>query len=351
MCDSSDPSPLSYLRQRLRAIDIGSKSVSQLLNEMADTGFQGRRLGEIVDVWSDMLSGRDVVIMLGYAGSMSTTGQWKIIKWLIERRFIDVLVSTGANVSEDILDAMGYGYWKGSPNVNDWELRKMRILRFYDVFALERDYIEIEKKIAQFMMDLEIDRPISSAEFLHLFGRWLDGRKIDGIVTSAWRAKVPVFVPAIVDSGYGMAYLYMRYHRPERKLLIDQFKDFEQLVRIKSRFSKSGVIYLGGGVPKDFIQLSAVAVDTLEGGDLTTVRPHNYAIQITTDSPHWGGLSGASFEEAESWGKESPEGRNVQCSCDITIALPLVVHALAERVKTRESVPDLSWVFKDVAEL
>lgn len=341
----------SYLREKLRAIEVGRKSVSELLEEMRDTGFQGRRLGEVVEVWAKMLSDEDAVIMMGYAGSMSTTGQWKLIKWLLENRFIDVLVSTGANVSEDLVDAMGYGYWKGSPNVDDSVLRRLRILRFYDVFASEAEYVEMEKKIAEFMSTLDIREPLSSAEFLYLFGRWLDREGVDGLVTSAYKQKVPVFVPALVDSGYGMAYLYARYKNPKFRLLVDQFMDFEQIVTIKSRFKSSGVVYIGGGVPKDFIQLTAVAVETLRAGNLTGVTPHKYAIQITTDSPQWGGLSGATFEEAESWGKESPEGYNVQCCCDATIALPLVVHALAERVKRRKRVPDLSWVFERVASI
>src|SRR3990170_5912620 len=104
-----------YFVKRLDPIEVKPKTISQLLAEMANTGFQGKKLGQVVDVWEDMLKDKDVTIIMGYAGSMSTTGQWKIIKWLIENRFIDALVSTGANISEDIQDAMAHGYWQGSP--------------------------------------------------------------------------------------------------------------------------------------------------------------------------------------------------------------------------------------------
>jgi deoxyhypusine synthase len=124
-------------------------------------------------------------------------------------------------------------------------------------------------------------------------------------------------------------------------------RDFEQLVDIKAKAApESGVIYIGGGVPKDFIQLTTVGRSLTESRKYERIYPHKYAIQITTDAPHWGGLSGCTFEEAISWGKEAKEGRNVQCYCDATIALPIVVHALAEKVEKRAKVPDLSWLFK-----
>ncbi|MBC7131274.1 deoxyhypusine synthase family protein, partial [Candidatus Bathyarchaeota archaeon] len=164
---------------------------------------------------------------------------------------------------------------------------------------------------------------------------------------AAYENNVPVFCPAIVDSGYGVAYLQNRQHNSNFDITIDQMKDFEQLVEIKSRAEDSGVIYIGGGVPKDFIQLTAVGVclKSIKSLGSEKVYPHKYAIQITTDAPHWGGLSGCTFEEAISWGKEAHEGRNVQCFCDATIALPIVVHALAERINKREKIPDLSWLF------
>ncbi|MBC7130981.1 deoxyhypusine synthase family protein, partial [Candidatus Bathyarchaeota archaeon] len=162
-----------YFKKKLEPIEVKvPKKISDLLSEMAKTGFQGRKLGEIVEVWEEMLKD-DVVIFLGYAGSMSTTGQWKIIKWLIENRFVDVVVSTGANISEDILEAMGGTYWQGSPMVDDHELLKHRIDRFYDVFADEYEYRQMETLIANFMTTLNPEKKYSSAEFLHLFGKHL----------------------------------------------------------------------------------------------------------------------------------------------------------------------------------
>ncbi len=332
-----------YFKERVKAIDVKEKSISKLLSEMADTGFQGRKLGEAVDVWEKMLKKKGTTIIMGYAGSMSTTGQWKIIKWLIENRFIDVLISTGANISEDILDAMGAGYWKGHHLVDDSDLLKHKIDRFYDVFADEYEYRKMEMLLGKVLRELNPEYHYSSREFLHYLGKRLNEMKIESIATAAYKNKVPIFCPAIVDSGYGIAALYAR--RDGIRVNIDQMKDFEEAAKIAEKSKNTAVIYIGGGVPKDFTQLLTVALALKHDGN--EVYPHKYAVQITTDTQQFGGLSGCTFEEAISWGKISTKlDNNVICYCDATIALPILTHALIERVKKRKNYPDLSWLFK-----
>ena len=207
----------------------------------------------------------------------------------------------------------------------------------------------MENLIAKFMLNLRPDYNYSSSEFLHLFGRELSENGIESIIATAYKSKVPVFCPAIVDSGYGVAFIFNRKKYGEKfRINIDQMKDFEQLVEIKARAENSGVIYIGGGVPKDLIQLTSVAISLTETGEGEKAFPHKYAIQITTDSPQWGGLSGCTFEEAISWGKESSQGKNIQCYCDATIALPLISHALNEKALKRSQPQDLSWIFESL---
>ncbi len=349
-----------YFLEKVKPIEVKKKSLSQLLSEMTNTGFQGRKLGEIVDVWDDMTKDKNVTIVMGYAASLSTTGQWKIIKWLIENRFIDILVSTGANVSEDIVDGMGYPYWKGDHRVNDAALLEADINRYYDVFGSDMEYMEMIDLIGEFFTTLDSKYKYSTREFLYLFGRWLDKKKIDSIVTTAAKNKVPVFCPAIVDSAYGDGALIAK--RKGIDITIDSVKDYAEFMKLGEKMKDVGVIYIGGGVPKDFIQLLAVSSilmydDKKQGqraGGMfrpTTKEyfyPHKYAIQITTDAPHWGGLSGCTFEEATSWGKERAGGKNVACYADATIALPIVTHALNERISKRPAPPDFSWFFKDL---
>jgi len=335
------------------------KRVSELLVEMGNTGFQGKKLGQVVDVWEEMIRNPNVTVLMGYAGSLSTTGQYKIINWLIENRFIDILVSTGANISEDIVDAMGFSYWQGHHLVNDMEVFKNNMNRYYDVFGKEADYMKMTEMIAEFIMTLEQNRPYTSREFLYLFGKWLGEKGINSIVATAAKYNVPIYCPAIADSPYGDAALIAKSHGFH--FVIDAMEDYREFMSLGDKMKETGVVYIGGGVPKDFIQLISVTSDLLfeerelpnRQGAVKRLKesyyPHKYAIQITTDSPQWGGLSGCTFEEAMSWGKEDPKGRQVQVYCDATIALPLVTQALAERVKIKRSAPDFSWLFSKKA--
>ena len=350
----------SYFRKKVEAIEVREKSVSKLLAEMGRTAYQGRKLGEAVDVWEAMLKEKDLTIIMGFAGSMSTAGQWKMVNWLIKNRYIDVLVSTGANVSEDIVDAMGLGYWQGSHQVDDQQLLKDDVNRYYDVYGKETDYREMELLLTDFLMTVKKDYPYTSAELLYLLGNYLNKKGVKSIVAAAAAKKVPVFCPAIADSAYGETFLMAK--NQGHPIVLDSVKEFDQFVSIGEKTKEVGVVYIGGGVPKDFTQLLAISVSPktmdegvpgrkghLRKGIKEYYYPHRYAIQITTDSPQWGGLSGCTLEEAISWGKIDIEGKRAVCYCDATIALPLITHALNERVKFKRKAPDLSWLFKSVS--
>lgn len=338
-----------YLVEKLKSFEVRDRSFKEFLNDISDTAYQGRALGEVYRIISEMLKDQDVTIFLGLAGSMSTAGMWKIIKWFVERGYVDVIISTGANISEDIYEAMGFSYFKGSPYVDDYELYKHKIDRFYDVYADEHAYREMENLIKEFIYELPNGATYSSAEFLYLFGKYLNDRGIDCIVSAAYRARVPVFSPALVDSAYGIAAVLAIKEKGHR-VVIDMVKDFEQIVEIGRRSKKLAAIYIGGGVPKDYINLVTVAralMDLLEHGE-ERYKSLEYAIQITTDAPHWGGLSGATLEEAVSWGKISYKAKKRTVYVDATIALPLIAQALHEEGVTRTHRPDLSWLFKDI---
>jgi len=350
----------SYFRKKVEAIEVREKSVSKLLAEMGRTAYQGRKLGEAVDVWEAMLKEKDLTIIMGFAGSMSTAGQWKMVNWLIKNRYIDVLVSTGANVSEDIVDAMGLGYWQGSHQVDDQQLLKDDVNRYYDVYGKETDYREMELLLTDFLMTVKKDYPYTSAELLYLLGNYLNKKGVRSIVAAAAAKKVPVFCPAIADSAYGETFLMAK--NQGHPIVLDSVKEFDQFVSIGEKTKEVGVVYIGGGVPKDFTQLLAISVSPktmdegipgrkghMRKGIKEYYYPHRYAIQITTDSPQWGGLSGCTLEEAISWGKIDIEGERAVCYCDATIALPLITHALNERVKFKRKAPDLSWLFKSVS--
>ncbi len=316
-----------------------------MLVEMADTAFQGRALGEAYEVIAEMLEDDDNLIFMGLAGSLATAGMWRIIKWFVENRFVDVLVSTGANISEDIFEAMGFKYFKGSPNVSDEDLLKHKVDRFYDVFADELQYREMEDLIKDFIKSLPDMGVYSTAEFLHLLGKYLNEAGIDSIVAAAYRAGVPVFSPALLDSGYGIAAV-KALHEGHR-VIIDMVRDFSQLVQIGSIPRQLSAIYLGGGVPKDYVNMVAVAQTILADarGIKDYYKPLKYVVQVTTASPQWGGLSGATLEEAVSWGKVHPKAGKRVVYCDATIALPLIAQAIHEAGLRRVNPPDLTWLF------
>lgn len=331
-----------YLSKPVSTLTVSKKSVSGLLEAMAETGFQGKKLGQAAGLWLKMIKDPDLLICLGYTGSLSTTGQWKLVNWLIEQRFIDVLVPTGANISEDLVEAMGKHYWQGTHLASDAELLVNDLNRYYDVYGKESDYLPMITLIADFIMTLDEKYNYSTREFLKLFGDFLNKKGVYSIVAVAAKHNVPIFCPALVDSAYGDAILVAK--SKGFNLILDQSKDFQEFMALGAHVNNVGVVYIGGGVPKDFIQLLAVSsplqykerrIPGRKGGVHRPTNegyyPHKYAIQITTDSPQWGGLSGCTLDEAISWGKISNTENHIACYCDATIALPLITQSLHER--------------------
>jgi deoxyhypusine synthase len=238
---------------------------------------------------------------------------------------------------------MGHKYYQGTWMANDEDLLDAKIDRFYDIYADEYDYRELESLIKEFAATLDPKRPYSTREFLNRFGEYQWKKGIRSITATAWKHNVPIYSPGLIDSGYGVALSLLK--REGKLIRLDQTQDMEELGQIAERTKKTGVVYIGGGVPKDTIQLATIIKSLAEGGEDET--PHDYAIQITTDSPQWGGLSGCTLEEAISWGKIAADSKRSVVYCDATLALPLIAHAMNEKVSKRVDPPDLRWVFKN----
>ena len=170
---------------KVRAIEVQrNKSVWDLIKDLAGTGFQARSLAHACQLYHEMAQDVDATILFGYAGSLSTTGQWKQVQWLIENGLIDILVPTGANISEDIVEAMGFHYYQGSVTENNETLFKNGYNRYYDVYGKEEDYYGMTELIAEFILTLDATYRYSSREFLYKFGLWLNTKNIESIVTS-----------------------------------------------------------------------------------------------------------------------------------------------------------------------
>jgi len=331
------------LRQPTVPVSVGQgKSIDELMAEMRYTAFQGRRLGEAVDVWSRMLRKRHIVIWLGLAGAMIPAGMRRIVAYLIKRRMVDVVVSTGANLYHDAFEVAGGRHYMGSVHCDDKKLRRQRIDRIYDVYADEDRFYAFDRWLERvFSKKLEDNYPYSSREIIQILGETFYERygEVDSMIVTSYRRGVPVFCPALGDSSLGFSLMFAN-RRLGRDIILNAFKDVDESSRITEKSRITGVIYVGGGTPKNFIQQTAVISSYQTRHD----RSHNFAVQFTTDLPVWGGLSGCTFEEAQSWGKISANARFATCHVDATIALPIVVHALAERFKKfRREIPVFDW--------
>jgi deoxyhypusine synthase len=282
------------------AVEAGL-TADQLLSRMERISFQGRNLATARRVWQQMLED-DVTIFLGMAGALSAGGLRLIVAHLIANRYIDCLVSTGANLYHDLHETRGQQHFVGSPLADDAALAEDRIDRVYDTFVSEEEFIGNDSWIAKFAATLD-PRPYTSREFLYLLGGqlWRTTQR-DGILTAAYRAHVPIFCPAIADSSFGMGLSQAR-HQKSGAGHIDIIGDIVESANVIIRRPRTASIVLGGGTPKNFINQASVQAEFYND----EVAGHRFALQIVTDVPHFGGASGSSLEEAQSWGKLSAQ--------------------------------------------
>lgn len=330
---------------KLRPFEIsGRATASAIVGRMAETAFQARNLGQAASIWDAMLR-EEVTIFFGLSGAMVPAGMRPVIVYLIENRLIDVIVSTGANLYHDVFETLGFEHAQGDPEGDDLRLAHLRVVRFYDVLAPEHEFSIGERFCTEFSLTLDDNRAYTTREYFHLLGKAMAPvAKQKGILTTAAKHGVPVYCPAFGDSVHGLAVAEGRL-RTGKRIMFDIVGDVLETTHLSLTANKTGVVYVGGGTPKNFIQQSGVA-GYLYGRE----RPgHSYGIQITTDEPQWGGLSGCTFEEAQSWRKIAPDASSITVHADATIGLPLVVSALAERsadaIASRK-LPTLDWEWR-----
>ena len=304
-------------------IEVGPKTtVSELLDSYRDASFQARALGNCAAVFEAMLRDKDrPTIFLGMAGSLIAAGMRRVITDLIEKNMVDVVVSTGAIISQDLYQARGGRHYHGRVDADDKELRDLYIDRLYDTFIDEEKYWKTDLAVSQFADSLA-GKSLSSRAFLALLG---DSAKNDpgSILGACARNGVPLFVPALNDSSIGIG-LTEHYHRMRKAgrepMTISSIRDNYELTQIVVHSPATAALYISGGVPKNYINDSIVmsyifGIDT--GG-------HRYALQITTDAPHWGGLGGSTLSEATSWGKVSKKASHEMAFVETSVALPLL---------------------------
>lgn len=299
-----------------------------VLARMERISFQGRNLATARHVWQKMLED-DVTVFMGLAGALSAGGLRLIVAHFLTNRYVDCLVSTGANLYHDLHETRGLCHYIGSATADDAALAEDGIDRVYDTYASEEEFISNDAWIASFACTLET-RPYTTREFLYQLGGHLwrtTGR--DGILTAAFRAGVPIFCPAIADSSIGMGLSQAR-QKKRGAGQIDVIGDIVESANLIIRRPRTASVVLGGGTPKNFINQATVQAEFYS----SEVSGHRYALQIVTDVPHFGGASGSTLEEAQSWGKLAADAARVSVQCDATIALPILASALADSAPT-----------------
>jgi len=308
-------------------LDLGKvRSVRDLVEGMKHISFQGRALGLVASVCENMAADPKCTIFLGAAGALVPGGLRKVLRDLVERGFVDVVVTTGAIAYHDWYEAHGHRHFMSSPDADDILLREHMLDRVYDTLADEDLFRECDDEIANIADNLE-PRPYSSREFLEILGRKY--KDPDSLVCTAAKRGVPYFIPALNDSSIGIA--LTKHYRDRRKakrepMRIDPIRDNYEITQIKVKSPVSGVFYVSGGTPKNYISQTEVIAEVLGFPE----NPHMYAAQITTDVPQWGGLSGCTFEESQSWGKFHRDAKMAQAIVEATIGLPLVAGYLLE---------------------
>ncbi|MDH5782738.1 MAG: deoxyhypusine synthase [Candidatus Bathyarchaeota archaeon] len=297
-------------------------TVGKLVEEMNAAGVLGAgRIGKATELITEMLSDPDCTVFLTLAGALVPAGLRRVICDLIEQEHVNVLVTTGANMVHDMVEALGYRHGIGTFAAEDKRLKARKIGRIGDIYIQQEAFEALEKWLFKTLETIpeEKRQRISAAELLHEIGKQINDP--ESILATAAKKNMPIICPAFVDSIAGFQ---LWVYGQDKIIRIDPLLDVNALMDRVYEAKKAGIIILGGGFPKHF----ALFANTFrEGVDL--------AVQITMDRPEPGGLSGASLGEAISWGKIKPDGKAVTVICDATIAFPIIIAAALDRLKTK----------------
>ncbi|MFX1425164.1 MAG: deoxyhypusine synthase family protein [Promethearchaeota archaeon] len=301
--------------KRVNQLKIDSEtSILNLMHSLKDAGFNAKRLALACEIYEEMNNDKECIKFFGLAGALVPAGMQGIIYDFIKEEFIDILVTTGANLTHDLAEALGFHHLQGDINledIDDVDLRNKEINRIYDVYMPNKVYEGIEDFVSKLSIP---DYEMTVSSFLNFLGKQIP-KTHNSILKICSEKNVPIFCPAFTDSGLA---LQVGFHH--QKINLNHFKDMLDMVNLAWDAKKAGVCFVGGGVPKNFIMQSLQFCP----------NSATYAIQITMDRPEPGGLSGATLREAMSWGKVNENAKYSTVISDATIALPLILWYLKE---------------------
>ncbi len=329
----------------LEALDLASvHSFDDLLKAMSKTAFGGRQLGEAADVLYEMTRDPDCFVVGTFSGAMTVAKMGLVMCDMIDQGMLHAVVSTGALMAHGFIDSMGMTHFKHDDGMDDTQLYEGGYNRVYDTLELEKNLDDAESILRQVLSGVAEKTTLSSHLINGLLGEYLHkhvpGR---GVLKSAYARKVPVYIPAFTDSEFGLdlgIFNRLRAQQGKPRVAYDPFLDLEHYTDLVFRQKRLGIFTIGGGVPRNWAQQVGPYLDIIDkrvgsGGKLA--RFH-YAVRICPEPVHWGGLSGCTYSEGVSWGKFVPKeegGRWAEVACDATIAWPILVKGVLERLEKK----------------
>ena len=311
----------SLLSNPVEHIDIKSFDARKIIDGMGKMSFTSRDTARAAGIYNEMLADKDCSIFLTLAGSTSAGGCMDLYADLVKNNMIDAIVATGASIIDmDFFEALGFKHYQGSQFQDDTVLRDNYIDRIYDTYIDEEELQACDKTICEIANTLE-PRSYTSREFIKELGKYLktNGKKKSSLIETAYDNDVPIFCPAFTDSSAGFGLVMHQEQNPKKHMTIDSIREFRELTEIKLQSKQSGLLMIGGGVPKNFVQDTVVCAELLG----KKVDMHKYAIQITVADTRDGACSSSTLKEASSWGKVDVT-KEQMVFAEATSVLPLI---------------------------
>lgn len=340
--------------QALASLDVQQiADADQMLAAMAQTSFGGRRLGEAAQVLAEMVADPDCGVVMTLSGAMTVAKMSLVITEMVERGWVQCIVSTGALMTHGMVELAGMEHYKAQVDVDDSELFEKGYNRVYDTYELETNLNTVGNLLRGVFSDVHhAHSRFASWHLTRAVGEMLaKNPHARGILSACYRKGVPVYIPALTDSemGLDLATFYMEMlvneHRApnireglrDLETRFDPFLDLAHYTRFILNSDRLGIFTIGGGVPRNWAQQASPFVDYMRRAietddELNRIR---YGVRICPEPVHWGGLSGCSYSEGVSWGKFVPPaegGRFAEVHADATVCWPLLVQGVAQRL-------------------
>ena len=309
------------LNKTVEHIDITSFDSRKIIESMKKMSFTSRDTANAAGIFNEMIADKNCSIFLTLAGSTSAAGCMNLYADLVKYNMVDAIVATGASIIDmDFFEALGFKHYQGSQFQDDTELRKNYIDRIYDTYIDEEELQTCDKKICEIANSLK-PKAYTSREFIKEIGKYLktNSKKKNSLIETAYDNNVPIFCPAFTDSSAGFGLVMHQEQNPKNHITIDSIREFRELTEIKLQSKQSGLLMIGGGVPKNFVQDTVVCAELLG----KKVDMHKYAIQITVADTRDGACSSSTLKEASSWGKVDIT-KEQMVFAEATSVLPLI---------------------------